>query len=223
MRGFLFSGRVLIFCIYGTRHHPRTPTWHSGTFHTCFPERGNRHRDITPGWSTRARDGREGREETRVKTLEVQRKPITDHRATGWGVFGIKRHVKSVLAEGRPNRPPCGLALPGRILRFSEHGKPPTTQRLHLTTARTGTPLRTADHLSRVSPGYTPAISPTHPGRETCFPDADSPLCPTAGTWKIEPEHPSRNLDCAVQRIRRNHVSTGILDCLPADQYRFLL
>lgn len=37
-----------------------------------------------------------------MKTLEVQRKPITDHRATGWGVFGIKRHVKSVLAEGRP-------------------------------------------------------------------------------------------------------------------------
>ena len=48
---------------------PRTPTWRSGTFHTYFPERGNRHRDITPGWSTRARDGREGREETRVKTL----------------------------------------------------------------------------------------------------------------------------------------------------------
>ena len=46
-------------------------------------ERENRHRDITPEWWTPARHGREGREETRVKTLEGQRKPIADHRATG--------------------------------------------------------------------------------------------------------------------------------------------
>ena len=46
-------------------------------------ERENRHRDTTPEWWTPARHGREGREETRVKTLEGQRKPIADHRATG--------------------------------------------------------------------------------------------------------------------------------------------
>ena len=95
---------------------PREHSTYSG-------ERGNRHRDTTPEWRTPARHGREGINKTRVKTLEVQRKPITDHRATGCGVFGIKRQVKSGLAEGRPNRPPCGLALPGRKQRFFDLGK----------------------------------------------------------------------------------------------------
>lgn len=49
--------------------------------------------------------------------------PIDHHRATGWGVFGLKRHVKSGLQEGVRTTAWCGLGLPARILRFSEHGK----------------------------------------------------------------------------------------------------
>lgn len=49
--------------------------------------------------------------------------PIERHRATGWGVFGLKRHVKGCLQEGVRTKAWRGLGLPARILRFSEHGK----------------------------------------------------------------------------------------------------
>ena len=48
---------------------------------------------------------------------------IAHLRATGGGVFGIKRHVKSGLQECVRTTAWRGLALPGRILGFSEHGK----------------------------------------------------------------------------------------------------
>lgn len=49
--------------------------------------------------------------------------PIERHRATGWGVFGLKRHVKSGLQECVRAAALSGLGLPARILGFSEHGK----------------------------------------------------------------------------------------------------
>ena len=58
-----------------------------------------------------------------MKTLEGQRKPIADHRATGWGDFGIKRHVKSELAKGSPGKTPGGLGLPARERAFFDRGK----------------------------------------------------------------------------------------------------
>lgn len=49
--------------------------------------------------------------------------PIERHRATGWGVFGLKRHVKGGLQECVRATALSGLGLPARILGLSEHGK----------------------------------------------------------------------------------------------------
>lgn len=57
-----------------------------------------------------------------------QRMPIDRHQATGWGVFGIKRHVKSGLQEGVRATIPCGLGLPARMLCSSTREKPPTAR-----------------------------------------------------------------------------------------------
>lgn len=52
-----------------------------------------------------------------------QRMPIADHRATGQGVFGIKRHVKSGLQKGVRTADRCGLGLPARRRVFFDLGK----------------------------------------------------------------------------------------------------
>lgn len=59
--------------------------------------------------------------------------PIADHRATGQGVFGIKRHVKSGLQKGVRTAVRCGLGLPARMPRISDRRKTAVIVPLNLT------------------------------------------------------------------------------------------
>ena len=49
--------------------------------------------------------------------------PIERHRATGWGVFGIKRHVKGSLQECVRTTDWRGLGLPARMPTVFAMGK----------------------------------------------------------------------------------------------------
>jgi len=53
---------------------------------------------------------------------------ILSYPATGKGVFGIKRHVKSSLQRGVRATSRCGLGLSARMRMLSEYEKPPSTR-----------------------------------------------------------------------------------------------